>query len=127
MGIDIYARWKGQTVEERNAQMTAAFSTVPLDIGYAREPSFDSPSPTKFLFQEAFESPSGRAAIPAKTLRRRLEQALDLAVERQRELYGILDERYQVEPVLQSLRRFVALCEAKERETGEPVAVVISY
>ena len=66
MGIDISARWKGQKADEKNAQVTAAFSTADCDVGYAREAYFYAPSPAKYLFREAFESPSGMAAIPAK-------------------------------------------------------------
>jgi len=59
-------------------------------------------------------------------LRARLPQTLKLAEERERQVYGQTDEQ-EIELVRQSFRNFVALCEAKERETGEPVAIVASY
>ena len=36
MGIDIYARWRGQTEEEQHAQITS-FSVVHGHVGYLRE------------------------------------------------------------------------------------------
>ncbi|HLH56542.1 MAG TPA: hypothetical protein VKY92_23355 [Verrucomicrobiae bacterium] len=51
---------------------------------------------------------------------------MKLAEERERQVYGQTDEQ-EIELVRQSFRNFVALCEAKERETGEPVAIVASY
>jgi hypothetical protein len=126
MGIDIYAVWKDQTQGEKTAQYESTFSCVAGRTGYLREAYHGAPYATKFLCREAFESLSARAPIAAEVLRARLPETLRLAEEREREVYEETDE-HEIELVLQSFRDFVALCEAKERETGEPVAIVASY
>jgi|SRR5579859_223911 len=75
----------------------------------------------------SYDRPLFRRRIPARTLRSRLEHAIELALERQSDIYGFIDEPSQVEPVLKSFRDFVSLCEAKELQTGEPVTIVVSY
>ena len=84
------------------------------------------PYATKHLCREAFESDTGSAPIPAKVLRRRLPVTLQLAEQRERELYEETDEK-EIAQVLQSYRDFVALCERKEQETRKPVEIVASY
>jgi len=54
-----------------------------------------------------------------------LPEALNLAEFRERELYRETDEKL-IADVLQSYRDFVALCEQKEKETGEPVGIEAS-
>ena len=126
MGIDIYAVWKGQTEAEKTAQYGCAFSSVGGHTGYLREAYHGVPYATKFLCREAFESATCRAPISAEVLHARLPETLRLAEERERQVYEETDE-HEIELVRQSFRDFVALCEAKEQETGEPVAIVASY
>ena len=125
MGIDIYAKWRGQTESEREEQLSVPFSTIVGRFGYLREAYHGEPYATNYLCAEAFNSETYEARIPAATLRERLEKTLHLAAERERKLYQSSDE--DIADVLQSYREFVALCERKERETGEPVRIVASY
>ena len=81
MGIDIYAEWRGMTVEESNAQVMACFDGTVGHIGYLREAYHGEPYATRVLFPEAFEK--GDAAIPAARLRERLPATL-AAVRRNR-------------------------------------------
>jgi hypothetical protein len=48
MGIDIYARWKGQTAEEKKAQL-AGFSLEHGHVGYLREAYHGNPCATMYL------------------------------------------------------------------------------
>ena|SRR5579862_4706688 len=126
MGIDIYAVWKGQTEAEKADQYAATFSVRHGHAGYLREAYHGVPYATKFLCREAFESATCRAPISAEVLRARLPETLHLAEERERLVYEETDE-HEIELVRQSFRDFVALCEAKEQETGEPVSIIASY
>jgi len=126
MGIDIYAKWRGQTKTEEDAQMTG-FSVVDGHAGYLREAYHGEPYATRYLVAEAFESSSGKAEIPASVLRERLPETLRLAKERQREVYGRKGQIPDDDPEIQSFVDFVELCERKERETGEPVTIIASY
>ena len=76
------------------------------------------------LVAELFET--GRAAIPAATLRERLPETLEAAGQRERELYGETDEE-AISRVLKSYRDFVELCAQKEDETGAPCLIIASY
>ena len=126
MGIDIYTVWKGQTEAQRIAQHQCVFRSTAGRTGYLREAYHGAPYATKHLCPEAFVSATARAPIPASILRARLPETLRLAEKRERQVYGETDE-HEIELVLQSFRDFVALCEAKERETGEPVVIIASY
>ncbi|SRR5258706_15445150 len=121
MGIDIYAEWQEQTDSEQKAQASEWLSPESGKVGYLREAYHGEPYATHFLCAEVFRSDDGRAYIPAATLRERLEKTLELAEERERTLYQSTAE--QIELVKQSYRDFVALCERKEQETGEPVLI----
>jgi hypothetical protein len=123
MGIDIYAHWRGQTDATKAEQSAAWLSTGAGGAGYLREAYHGEPYATKFLFAEAFET--GEARISAALLRERLPRALALVEEREQNIYQATDE--QIEDAKQSFREFVALCEEKEKETGEPVLVIASY
>ena len=125
MGIDIYAKWNGQTEDERTAQRSAWLSTESGAAGYLREAYHGEPYATLFLCAEAFASKTGEARIPARTLRGCLNQALAFVEERERTIYHSDDER--IEKVKQSFRDFVALCERKEKETGEAVLIRASF
>lgn len=126
MGIDIYAKWRGQTKKEAKAQVTG-FSVLHGHVGYLREAYYGAPYATKHLVREAFESPEGEARIPASVLRERLPETIRLAKERQREVYGRKDTITEDDPEIQSFTDFVELCERKEQETGEPVTISASY
>jgi hypothetical protein len=126
MGIDIYARWKGQSEKERTAQYSVGFSVMHGRVGYLREAYHGEPYATRHLCREAFESERGAALIPAAVLRERLDETLKLAEERERTIYGEKDEK-AVAAVLKSFRDFVTLCERKEKETGYPIEIVASY
>ena len=56
----------------------------------------------------------------------RLPEALHLIERREREVYHETDD-IRIDFVKQSFRQFVALCERKEAETGEPVLIRASY
>jgi hypothetical protein len=113
MRIDIYARWKGQTEAEENAQYIG-FSVTHGSAGYLREAYHGEPYATRFLCREAFASPTGEATIPAAALRDRLPKTLEIARERQREVYSETDEE-EIALVLQSFMDFVFLCEQKAK------------
>jgi hypothetical protein len=123
MGIDIYAHWKDQSDAVKARQSEAWLSIDAGGAGYLREAYHGEPYATKHLCAESFET--GKARISAAVLRERLPQTLALAEERERKLYKGTDE--SVEEAKQSFRDFVALCEEKEKETGEPVLVIASY
>ena len=125
MGIDIYAKWKGQSQEEERAQVTG-FSVVHGRVGYLREAYHGEPYATRFLVREAFESSDGKAAIPAVVLRERFNATLDLVEEREREVYNETDSR-EIAKVKRSFTDFVELCERKERESGAAVTITASY
>lgn len=120
MGIDIYASWHGQSDDEINRQHEVWFKTDEGRAGYLREAYHGEPYATVHLCAEAFQSDEA-VPIPAATLRRRLPYALVLAGERARTLYHA--DPAAVEVAKQSFRDFVALCEQKEKETGEPVQI----
>lgn len=124
MGIDIYARWKGQSDEEEADQLTG-FSVEHGHVGYLREAYHGEPYATRHLVAEAFASDTGMAKVPASVLRKRLPETLRLAKERQRAVYKrtAADD----DPVIQSFTDFVELCQRKEWQTGEPVTIIASY
>jgi hypothetical protein len=123
MGIDIYAKWDGMTEAEDAAQITG-FSVVHGHVGYLREAYHGEPYATKYLVEEAFLH--GSAPIYASLLKARLPRTLELAEQREREIYGVTDAE-RIERVLKSYRDFVALCARKEAETGEPCVIIASY
>lgn len=125
MGIDIYARWNNQKDGERAAQGAAWLSGESGDVGYLREAYHGEPYATRFLCAEAFDAEKCQTRISAATLRARLAETLELVEERARALYNATDD--EVKRQQQSFRDFVALCEQKEKETGEPVLVIASY
>lgn len=128
MGIDVYARWKGMTEEEEKAQYTG-FSVEHGHVGYLREAYHGRPYATRVLVPEAFtkgdESTDGWVSIPASVLRERLQEVVKVAIEREEKVYDNKVDR--TSPTVKSYIDFVELCERKERETGEPVEVYVSY
>ena len=125
MGIDIYAMWKGQTEEEKEAQITG-FSVVDGHVGYLREAYHGEPYATRHLVPEAFEAGSKGIQIPATLLRSRLARTLELVEERERSVYHQTDEA-EIALVMRSFVDFVELCETKERATKAPVTISASY
>jgi hypothetical protein len=125
MGIDVYMRWKGQTEEEKKAQITG-FSVAHGHVGYLREAYHGSPYATRVLAPEAFESDDNEAQIPAHNLRERLPEVINTAMQRERQVYNNM-EVTKSDPVIKAYTDFVELAEKKEQETGEPVVVVASY
>ena len=95
------------------------------NVGYLREAYHGAPYATHFFCAEVWESDEPRAYIPAATLRVRFAKTLRLVEKRERTLYKSTKE--EIERVKQSYRDFVALCEQKEKETGEHVLIVGSY
>lgn len=128
MGIDIYARWQGMTPEERAAQCTG-FAIDCGHLGYLREAYHGDPYATRTLVPEAFGDAAHEdgVSIPATVLRDRLTDTLEVALERQKEVYGEGQNHPSTKKVLKSFEDFVALCEAKEDETGEPCRIIASY
>lgn len=120
MGIDVYMRWKDQTEDEQQAQITG-FSTEHGHVGYLREAYHGEPYATAVLVPEAF---TADVPIKASLLRDRLPDTLRAAETRERTLYHGDDAG--VKRVQQSFIDFVDLAERKERETGEPVTIVVS-
>ena len=123
MGIDIYAKWQGQSDEEEQAQITG-FSVVHGHVGYLREAYHGEPYATRYLVSEAFES-GGEAKIPARVLRKRLPKTLELVRERQKKIYQSTEE--EIADAVTSFINFVELCEGKEKATGEPVTIRASW
>jgi hypothetical protein len=67
----------------------------------------------------------GKVQIPAAVLRERLDEALHDAAEGAL-TFGFRDEESTAE-ALGDYRDFVALCEDKERLTGEPVTISVGF
>ena len=123
MGIELIASWEGQTESERKSQQATAFDATCGHAGYLWEEYQEEPQyATRYLCREAFRE--GKARIEASVLKERLPRALILAERIAYDTFG--DERF-IERVKQSFRDFVALCERKEKETGEPVLITANY
>lgn len=125
MGIDIYAQWRGQTDAERRAQITG-FSIAHGHVGYLREAYHGKPYATMVLVPEAFRAGDRAPKIPAATMRARLPDVFQTAIERERKVYANASDSDETLTVLKSFRDFVELCERKERETGEPCTILAS-
>jgi hypothetical protein len=123
MGIDIYAHWRDQSAEDKAKQSEAWLTIGAGGAGYLREAYHGEPYATKYLCAEAFET--GNAHISAAVMRERLPHTLALVEERERKIYQAPED--VIEEAKQNFRDFVALCEEKEKETGEPVLVIASY
>lgn len=85
MGIDIHARFDGQTEDQMYAARKGA-------EGYLRESYHGGPYVTRYLLEEAFGGPDDSAAIPTKVLRERLPVAVLLATYREHIVYGEADK-----------------------------------
>jgi len=123
MGIDIYARWDGMTKKEEKAQYTG-YDVESGHVGYLREAYHGKPYATMFLLKEVFESDDD-IRIPASVLRERLPETIALVIKREKLVYKeIINEDA---PIVKSFENFVELCEKKEKETGKPVKIHVSY
>jgi hypothetical protein len=121
MGIDVYMHWTGQTDEERESQFTG-FVTAG-ETGYLREAYGAPDCATRILVPEGFneDGPEEGEPIPAATLVDRLEAAAYAAHRR------YPDDPERERQHVESLTAFVELAKRKERETGEPVRVLVSW
>jgi len=124
MGIDIHAHWLGQTASEKRKQRSMWLSAEAGATGYLREAYHGAPYATMHLCAEAFHARHA-VVISAAVLRERLAKALEMVEERYHSVYHATPD--VIRRAQQSFRDFVALCEAKERETGDPVSIVASY
>jgi hypothetical protein len=128
MGIDIYARWRNMTDEEKNAQYTG-FSITAGNVGYLREAYHGDPYATKYLCAEAFSNKAMEdegVAIESATLKARLPRTLELVRERMTKVYECKDED-EIAEVQKSYTDFVDLIIRKETETGKPVRITASW
>ena len=131
MGIDIYARWRGQSAAEVEQQYTG-FAVDHGHVGYLREAYHGAPYATRALLPEAFAEtlilayPAG-VPIEAGKMRARLAAVLDVARERECTIYGHDEHHRETRAVLASIEAFVRLCEEKEAATGEPCRIVASF
>lgn len=131
MGIDIYARWRGMTADERAAQVTG-FSIEAGHLGYLHEAYHGAPYATLVLVPEAFDRDFGDqypdgVAVKARDLRERLPLAVETAIEREAIVYGHDRTHQDTRTIVKSFEDFVALCEAREADTGEPCRIIASY
>jgi hypothetical protein len=123
MGIDIYARWKGQTRRERKDQQTG-FSTIHGHTGYLREAYHGGPYVTRFLVREAFETDDCEAHIPAAVLKSRLPQAVVLSLIRHQLVYNdqvphMLNAEKPEEIIAAVAKMFAAGGEVEQARKGE--------
>lgn len=131
MGIDIYARWNTQTEDEKAAQVTG-FSIDAGNLGYLREAYHGAPYATHVLVPEAFSDElvlqyTEGVPISAQTLRERLPETVEVALKREKAIYGHAPEHPETQLVVKSFEDFVSLCEDKEAESGEPCSFIASY
>jgi len=122
MEIDIYARWRTQTPAEIFAQHEAWSSVMGGHLGYLREAYHGEPDATAYLCAEAFGKDLEGAPIPASVLRERLPHTLELVEQWEKKLYRTDPDI--IAQVKKSFSDFVALCEQKEKESGEPVRII---
>ena len=125
MGINVYARWQGQNEKEKKAQITG-FSVRHGHVGYLREAYHGEPYATRFLCREAFASGIGESQISAKVMRDRLPETLDMVDQRERRIYKQKDQA-KIDLVKKSFSDFVELCEHKEKKTGVPCTITVSW
>ena len=120
MGIDIYMNWDKQTEDEKQAQYTGLSGNV----GYLREAYHGSPYVTQFLVKEAFDSEEGEAHIPCAVLRERLPEAIQLHIQRQKNIYQ--EDVNWESPSSESFIAFVELAERLEAKGKNPT-IIASY
>lgn len=126
MGIDIYMAWDGMTKEDKERQV-CGFEIDKGNVGYLREAYHGEPYATMVLVPEAFESPTNKARIPSKRMKKRLPEVLEVAMARALKIYKHKIENPFEDPITRSYIEFVVLAEKKERETRRPVIIYASY
>jgi hypothetical protein len=120
MGINIYARYRGEDpwfVHHHGDPMDESISGY---FGWLHESSHPWVYVTYVLCTEAFRT--GYAAIPAATLRERLPTARRLIEERER-LSNPSVSQDEIEYVYAKFVGFVEYCERAEAKLGEPVPI----
>lgn len=131
MGIDIYLKWDGFTEKDKEAQLKGFDATIG-HTGYLREAYHGEPYVTDFLVNEAFsEDPKtyitqdendeenyGYVRIPSKKLEERLPRAIELAIERHKNLYN--EDADEKNPFVKSFIDFVKLHSRLEKEGKNP-------
>jgi hypothetical protein len=125
MGIDIYARWAGQTDTEQDCQRREAGSSQSGKVGYLHDASQREQYPSRYLLREAFGFVFS-APIPAKVLRERLEQTLFLVEERTRNDSYFVSEA-EIARAKENYRAFVEFCDTVEKRTGQSVTIVAPW
>lgn len=125
MGIDVYARFDGQTGEQHRAQM-CGFDTTKGNVGYLREAYHGEPYATKVLVPEAFAAEECEAPISAAVMRARLPEVERVALVREATIYKNKNLTRD-DPTIKSFRDFVEYCEAAEAVTGMPCTIIASY
>ncbi len=114
MGIQAFARWKGQTKEEKYEEFLSEHWKSEIMCAL------------QHLVDEAICTLDGDeydVKIPARTLRERLPHALEL-IENQ--LRPKKNEPEVIEAKKMTYVNFVEMCERKEKETGEPVGIYLN-
>jgi len=117
MQIELVASWKGKTDEESDLQLDRLHDVTAGGVGYLYEDRCDLLMGAEALCPEALAR--GAARIDAKLLRERLPEALFHAEKVAR----IIGDEKEIEEVKRSFTDFVAFCEEKQKETGEPVLI----
>ena len=115
--------WDGMTEEDKQAQYTG-YSIDMGHVGYLREAYHGSPYATKHLLEEAFESDDGTATIPAKVLKDRLDETLELHIERSKNIYE--EDVDKESPSAKAFISFVELAERLEDANKNP-HIIASY
>ena len=125
MGIDIYAEWTGMTGTERAAQWGCC-GPEHGHVGYLREACDGEPYATMALVPEAFDM--HRAPIYAEKLQARLPAALEIAEQREREIYGSTRQcRDQPHaPELRRLRRVVRAKGSRDRRALSHCSILLT-
>jgi hypothetical protein len=124
MGIDIYARYRGQPQEVITRHIREFFSDSAASDGHLHEAYDGEPYITRLFVGEAFRT--GAAEIPAAILRHRLATAVRLARQREREIYGTTD-RKKIRAAGDRYVNFFKYCEAVEKLTGKPATTIASF
>ena len=118
MGIDIYMRWDGMTEDDRQKQYTGFDATVG-EVGYLREAYHGSPYATHYFVQEAFEDEEyDGVAIPSDTLLQRVPLAVDIHIQRHKEIYK--EDVKKEDKSARAFGEFAKLVQDLERQGKNP-------
>ena len=118
MGIDVYVEWDKRTEEEHDRQITG-FSIESGDAGYLREAYHGSPYATHYFVQEAFEDEEyDGVAIPSDTLLQRVPLAVDIHIQRHKEIYK--EDVKKEDKSARAFGEFAKLVQDLERQGKKP-------